>query len=480
MCKAFRFMSLDWRDLFDEIDDLSLGAQLAVVKLIGKGWHRGVPLPDDDAKIARMLAVQVRTWLKIRAEIEGLFDLSEGTWNHHQFKRARQHAECRAKAGSRPQTPENSPKVCDFPDHKPSETNNRSAHKNKDKAIDPLRSIAGPDVHAHAVPKQPLPVLLDDSPKGEPPAIPKISRAPGHAGRRSRMIGPQPPPTSPTPCREATTMPSSHEKPSHLQIITPLAGRDSPISAQPGGAGLSASAISSLVDGANLQALLPPSLRAACRSRLVRRLMDEDEEYGPDYEVAEFELVGVIDEAELAAGRAIVAAALQPSAEAVVARELTRLRFATASREFNTADMAMIAAVYAETLSTYPEDIVVKICRDWPRRQKFWPALAELVEPAERLLVERRSLAEALARGPKRPREPDPMEEQRRRAAIEAQERRYVEAEAYRGAHPELMGGADYKPSPLGPQSVETKPPRRWRAEDSGEQNGGKPSGTGQ
>ena len=135
MCKAFRFMSLDWRDLFDEIDDLSLGAQLAVVKLIGKGWHRGAPLPDDNAKIARMLAVQVRTWLKIRVEIEGLFDLSEGAWNHHQFKRARQHAECRAKAGSRSQTPENSPKVCDFPDHKPWETNNRSPHKNKDKAI---------------------------------------------------------------------------------------------------------------------------------------------------------------------------------------------------------------------------------------------------------------------------------------------------------------------------------------------------------
>ena len=153
MCKAFRFMSLDWRDLFDEIDDLSLGAQLAVVKLIGKGWHRGAPLPDDNAKIARMLAVQVRTWLKIRVEIEGLFDLSEGAWNHHQFKRARQHAECRAKAGSRSQTPENSPKVCDFPDHKPWETNNRSPHKNKDKAIDSLGSIARPDVRAHAVPQ---------------------------------------------------------------------------------------------------------------------------------------------------------------------------------------------------------------------------------------------------------------------------------------------------------------------------------------
>ncbi len=257
-------------------------------------------------------------------------------------------------------------------------------------------------------------------------------------------------------------MSSSHEKPSHLQIITPLAGRDSPISAQPGGVGLSASAISSLVDGANLQALLPPSLRAACRSSLVRRLTDEDEEYGPDYEVAGFALVRVIDEAELAAGRAIVAAAMQPGGEALVARELTGLRFATASRELNTADMAMIAAVYAETLVEYPADIVVKVCRDWPKRAKFWAALAELVEPAERLLVERRNLAEALARGPAKPPEPDP-EEEKRREAIAAHERRYAEAAAYRLAHPELMGGADYgKPPPLTPLFVETEPPRGW------------------
>jgi len=55
----------------------------------------------------------------------------------------------------------------------------------------------------------------------------------------------------------------------------------------------------------------------------------------------------------------------------------------------------MISAIYTEALVEFPEDIVVKVCRDWPRRQKFWPALNELIEPAERLMVERWNLAEA-------------------------------------------------------------------------------------
>jgi hypothetical protein len=205
--------------------------------------------------------------------------------------------------------------------------------------------------------------------------------------------------------------------------------------------------------------LLPPSLRAACRSRVVGHRTDE---YGYDPIVDGFELVGPVDPAELDEARIIVAAALQPSPAAVVGRELTRLRFATASREFSTADMTMISAIYTESLVEFPEDIVVAVCRDWSRRVKFWPALAELVEPAERLLVERRNLAEALARGPAKPPEPDP-EEEKRREAIAAQERRNSEAAAYRLAHPELMGGADYgKPPPLTPLFVETEPPRGW------------------
>jgi hypothetical protein len=68
----------------------------------------------------------------------------------------------------------------------------------------------------------------------------------------------------------------------------------------------------------------------------------------------------------------------------------------------------MISAIYTEALVEFPEDIVIRVCRDWPKRAKFWPALAELVEPAERLLVERRSLAEAWRAGRGNRRSPIP------------------------------------------------------------------------
>ena len=194
---------------------------------------------------------------------------------------------------------------------------------------------------------------------------------------------------------------------------------------------MSASAISSLVDGANLQALLPPSLRAACRSSLVRRLTDEDEEYGPDYEVAGFALVRVIDEAELAAGRAIVAAAMQPGGEAVVARELTRLRFATASREFNTADMAMIARSTPRRWSSIPRTSSSKsvaIGRSGRSSGRRWPSWSS---PQSGCSSSAGTWPRPWRAVRAKPPEPDPEEEQRREA-IAAQERRYAEAAAFR------------------------------------------------
>jgi hypothetical protein len=75
--------------------------------------------------------------------------------------------------------------------------------------------------------------------------------------------------------------------------------------------------------------------------------------------------------------------------------------------------------------------------------------LAELIEPAERLLKERRALAEALARAP--------YEEERRRERKREEEAYWDEREreiealhghrkaaAFRAEHPELMGGQDH------------------------------------
>lgn len=247
-------------------------------------------------------------------------------------------------------------------------------------------------------------------------------------------------------------MPTSAENSTVLPIITALKAHVSPIGTPDGVAGLTASTISSLAAGGNLKTLLPPSLLAACRERVTEHRFSEG---GYDPLIAGFELVGPVNETELAEGRIIAAAALRPSPPATVTRELTRLRFATASREFNAAEMTMIGAIYAETLVEYPEDIVIAVCRDWVKRGgKFWPALAELTEPADRLVKERLDLAEALARGPAPPREPNPADTERRRLVAE-RDRQWAETAAFRDAHPELM-----EPRPAPPRPEGEKPMR--------------------
>jgi uncharacterized protein YdaU (DUF1376 family) len=120
-------MSLDWADALDEIAELSARAQLAYFKLIGHAWKRGTPIADVPQLVARLLNLQQRTWLKIRAEIAHLFDLSAGVWNHHQIARAAAHAERRA-AKVDAKSEDKSQKVFDFPPRKPLETPEPPAH----------------------------------------------------------------------------------------------------------------------------------------------------------------------------------------------------------------------------------------------------------------------------------------------------------------------------------------------------------------
>ena len=148
-------------------------------------------------------------------------------------------------------------------------------------------------------------------------------------------------------------------------------------------------------------------------------------------------LVGSVNSAELAAACSTVAAALRPGPPAVAQREMIRLRAVTIkSKDATLAETATAIAAYAETLAEYPEDIIVAVCRGWPRRPggKYWPALAELLEAAEALLTERRRLHEALMRGPK-PVEPD-REAEKRQQWIADRDRRWAEAAAWRRANP--------------------------------------------
>lgn len=123
-----------------------------------------------------------------------------------------------------------------------------------------------------------------------------------------------------------------------------------------------------------------------------------------------YELVAPEDAGDMAAAEAdlvvaieIAEAALQPAPPQKVLAELTRLRALTVSRDQSTTDLELIAAAYTDELKKYPLDAVVEVLRDWPRSHRFWPSMAELVEPLDRLVGPRHALREALRRGYRKP-----------------------------------------------------------------------------
>jgi uncharacterized protein YdaU (DUF1376 family) len=114
-------MSVDIDDHALECIGLSWEARGAFDAVLTETWRRGARFPDDDEKIAHGIGMHLRTWRRIRPELEPLFDLSDGTWRHHLIDRARAHAERHAKQVSPEQLNLNftkSLKTSDLPRHK--------------------------------------------------------------------------------------------------------------------------------------------------------------------------------------------------------------------------------------------------------------------------------------------------------------------------------------------------------------------------
>jgi hypothetical protein len=125
--------------------------------------------------------------------------------------------------------------------------------------------------------------------------------------------------------------------------------------------------------------------------------------YGWDGYVSAYELTAPVPPADLAVAIEIAEAALHPASPQRVLAELTRVRSLTVSRDQSTNDLELIAAAYTDELKKYPLDAVVEVLRDWPRSHRFWPAMAELLDPLDRLVAPRHALREALRRGYREP-----------------------------------------------------------------------------
>jgi hypothetical protein len=142
-------------------------------------------------------------------------------------------------------------------------------------------------------------------------------------------------------------------------------------------------------------ASLPPSIA----SHLAAVWVDGDAGQGWDGFVVRYELTAPIAEGEMASAIAIAEAGMAPLGDAEVIRELARLKALTAGRSGDDDDLTFLLAVYAEELRQYPGAVVRQVLRDWPRANRFWPSLAELVEPIARAAAPREALAAALRQG---------------------------------------------------------------------------------
>ncbi|HEX5321477.1 MAG TPA: hypothetical protein VFW46_20130 [Stellaceae bacterium] len=98
---------------------------------------------------------------------------------------------------------------------------------------------------------------------------------------------------------------------------------------------------------------------------------------------------------------------LAPASEAFIVAELGRLRSLTVSRDIGQ-DLALVFAAYVGELREYPADAIRDVLRGSARSNKFWPSIAELIDPLDRLVRPRKALRRALVSGKYQPPETSP------------------------------------------------------------------------
>jgi uncharacterized protein YdaU (DUF1376 family) len=208
---------------------LSWEGRGALDAMLTETWRRGAPFPDDDEKIAHGIGMHLRTWRRIRPELEPLFELGDGNWRHHLIDRARAHAERHAKQVSSKQLNLNfakSLKTSDLPRHK------------KDNPIEPPRGSLGRTAVrecAHAETPDTAPLCISRATKkrvGNPPQDPDRSRL--DPQRRGHLLR----------STEATMTTGSTDRPTASATIIALTDHGSSTGTKHGAVGSTAPATS--------------------------------------------------------------------------------------------------------------------------------------------------------------------------------------------------------------------------------------------
>lgn len=79
---ALPYMPLFVADYLADTAHLTTQQHGAYLLLIMNYWQRGAPLPDDDARLAKIARVGPREWSRMRDTISEFFSIADGTWLH--------------------------------------------------------------------------------------------------------------------------------------------------------------------------------------------------------------------------------------------------------------------------------------------------------------------------------------------------------------------------------------------------------------
>lgn len=84
---ALPYMPLFVADYLADTAHLSTTQHGAYLLLIMNYWQRGGPLPDDDARLAKIARVGPREWARMRDTLSEFFAVGDGAWSHSRLTR---------------------------------------------------------------------------------------------------------------------------------------------------------------------------------------------------------------------------------------------------------------------------------------------------------------------------------------------------------------------------------------------------------
>ena len=105
------WMPMYWADYWKDTAHLGRADHGSYLHLIGHYWTTGKPLPDDNAKLARIARCSRQEWTKTRISLSDFFIIEGGVWKHgrieEELEKARKRYERRfeARANFKRKTP---------------------------------------------------------------------------------------------------------------------------------------------------------------------------------------------------------------------------------------------------------------------------------------------------------------------------------------------------------------------------------------